>query len=363
MLIFEEMCVNLQPNLKIMNIRTIYMLCLAWVTALAMTSCLKGEEETDLSSYDDMAIIAFEITSVNRTLHKTSSTGTDSTYTSTISSGLPFFTIDQYQKQIYNTTPLPEECDLKKVLVRITAKNNGEIVIKSMTSDSLFYYNLSDSIDFSQPREVRVYALNGSGFRAYTVDMRMSATGTTTMQWVKMHEGAQMPQTATAGWDFKISADGITSSNDQWATQTEEILDTDAKLLPQSNVSFACWTLSDGTTYALLVGDNDNVEENAVVWRKVISEGLSSSWVYMPLDNDNFYYLPKGQYYWLLPFTDNSVLAINAQGTIFQSRDQGITWKTSKALQSPVTSVVEAATDGNGDIWLKDSEGNIWVGK
>ena len=312
-----------------------------------------------------MAIIDFYISSVNRTFHKTSSTGEDSTYTSAISSGLPIFTIDQYRQQIYNTTPLPEECDLTKVLVNITAKNSGTVVIKSMTSDSLFYFNYTDSIDFSQPREVTVYALNGSGYRTYTVNIKMSETGTTTMQWQQMAAGTAMPTTPTTGWDFQINAtgDGINASNDHWATQTAETLDTDAKLLPQTHAAFACWTLSNGTTYALLVGDNDNVEESAVVWRKVISEGLQSSWVYMPRDVDNLYYLPKGQQYWLLPYTDNSVLAIDTNGNIYQSRDQGITWKTSTKLQSPATNIAQAATDGEGVIWLQDASGNVWKGK
>lgn len=351
-----------------MNIRSIYMLCLAWVTALTMTSCLKGNDSEDLSSYDEMAITAFSISSINRTFHKTSSTGEDSTYVSAISSGLPVFSIDQYNKQIYNTTSLPEECDLTKVLVTITAQNNATVVIKSLTSDSLFYYSYTDSLDFSQPREVRVYALNGSGYRAYTVDIRMSATGTTTMQWEQMPAGTVMPTTPSAGWDFKLNAtgDGILASNNQWVTETAEALDTDAKLLPQTNVSFGCWTLSDGTVYAMLVGDNDNVEMNAVLWRKVISDGLQSCWVYMPLDIDNEYYLPKGEKYWLLPFTDNSVLAIDTRGLIYQSRDQGITWKTSNKIQSPAAyiDIADAATDGEGCLWLKDGEtGIIWRGR
>ena len=84
----------------------------------------------------------------------------------------------------------------------------------------------------------------------------------------------------------------------------------------------------------------------------------------MPLAENNPYYLPKGQYYWLLPYVDGSVLAVNANGKIYQSRDQGITWKTSSLLVSPVSAVAAAATDADGGLWLKEHEtGNVWYGK
>ena len=231
-----------------MNIKYVFTLCLMWVTALTLTSCLGGNDDSDGMTYDDVAITAFSIRSVNRTFHKTSSTGEDSTYVTAISSNLPVFTIDHYQQKIYNTTPLPSECDLTRVLVTIAAKNNGGIVLKSLISDSLFYYNSTDSIDFSKTRELRVYASNGSGFRAYTVDIKMSSDGSSSMQWKQMPAGTEMPVTPSAGWAFKLNdaGDGINASNDEWATQTVETLDTDAKLLPQRNASFVCWSQSNG---------------------------------------------------------------------------------------------------------------------
>jgi photosystem II stability/assembly factor-like uncharacterized protein len=85
----------------------------------------------------------------------------------------------------------------------------------------------------------------------------------------------------------------------------------------------------------------------------------------MPLSDSNPYYLPKGQYYWLLPYTDNSVLAIAADGTVYQSRDQGITWKTNSNLKLPISNIAKVSTKGEGDIWLQESgeAGTIWYGK
>ena len=117
----------------------------------------------------------------------------------------------------------------------------------------------------------------------------------------------------------------------------------------------------------MLVGDSDAQDNYAIVWRKVIDNAnpTSSSWVYIPVTVNNQYYLPKGLRYFLLPYKNGSVLAIDSNGVIYQSCDQGITWMTSSALQSPISSVVAASTDGEGGIWLLESTetGTIWYGK
>ncbi len=83
----------------------------------------------------------------------------------------------------------------------------------------------------------------------------------------------------------------------------------------------------------------------------------------MPIEEKNSYYLPKGHYYWLLPYTDGNVLAVDATGSIYLSTDQGITWRTSSDLTSPVSAVAGAATDGQGGLWLSEvGTGTVWYG-
>ena len=160
-----------------MNKRYIYTLCLMLSIVLSLTSCLKGDdEEIDISEYDDMAITSFTLTSVNKYTTTTASDGTKTVSKITLSSGLPVFNIDQYKHQIFNNVPLAAECDLKHVLVTVVSKRNGQVGIKSLTSDSVFTHVYTDSIDFSQSREFRVYALNGSGFRAYQVTINKEST-------------------------------------------------------------------------------------------------------------------------------------------------------------------------------------------
>jgi hypothetical protein len=60
-----------------------------------------------------------------------------------------------------------------------------------------------------------------------------------------------------------------------------------------------------------------------------------------------------------------NVLAIDSNW-IRITRDGGITWKTSESMQLPANaslSEVEAMTDKEGALWLKDkSSGEVWRG-
>ena len=352
--------------------KKLYTIAVLWILAIAVTSCLGNSGDAEVTVYDDTAISNFSFSAVNRYVHTTSKSGGDSIYLVKLTGSSYPFTIDQYQRKIYNTDSLPADCDLKHILVTATATSySGVITIKSTTSDSLSYYSSTDSIDFSTVRVFRVFNNTGSKYRDYQVQVNIKTQPTsTTMVWTQMPEGTTMPASPTTEWDFSFTADGndIRASQDHWATVIEETLDDDSRLLPTSaSGSFVSWKLDNGLTYALLVGDCDIQDKYAVVWRKVIDNDnpTSSSWVYIPLEANNSYGLPKGQHYDLLPYTDGSVLAIDGNGNIYQCRDQGITWKTSSAMQSPISSVAAASTDGKGGIWLLESSetGTIWYGR
>ena len=350
--------------------KKLYTIAVLMALAMAVTSCLGDSEESEITTYDDTCMSSFAFTAVNRYIHTTSKSGGDSVYLQKLTVDNYPFTIDQYQRKIYNTDSLPVDCDLKHILVTATASSySGFIAVKSATSDSLKYYSDADSLDFSTVREFRVYNNTGEKYRAYQVQVNVKTQSeSSTLVWKQMPAGTEMPTTPMAGWDFKYNAagDGILASQDNWATTINETLDDDSRLLP-ANGSFACWKLDNGLSYALLVGDSEAQDKYAVVWRKVIDNDnpTRSSWVYIPIGANNIYALPKGQHYFLLPYTNGSVLAIDSKGVIYKSRDQGITWKTSSTLRSPISSVAAAATDGMGGIWLLESAetGTIWYGK
>ena len=117
---------------------------------LLFSSCLSDDEE-EVTYYGDAAITTFGLGTLNRTVH-----------TTTVSGSNYKCYIDQVNRVIYNADSLPTGTDIAHVLVTITAKNGGTITIKNLDSDTLTYYSSTDSIDFSVPRTIAVYAYTGN---------------------------------------------------------------------------------------------------------------------------------------------------------------------------------------------------------
>ena len=360
-----------------MKTKYIYTLCIMLSVALCLTSCLKGnDDEIDYSQYDDMAITSFAITAINKYTTTTTSSGKDTTTMATLTTGLPVFTIDHYKQQIYNRIPLSAGCDLKKVLASITSKNSGTIVLKSLISDSLFYYSSTDSIDFSQPREIRAYALNGSGFRAYTVTLNVEPENATTKQWERVADEENVPEAlyqdfgiqrkifdGDEGDTFRLSKDGFNPWTVELLGQGE-----DASLLPTDGIAWVSfpYSASINTDYELLVGSCENDEKACTVWRKIVEKDIPETaprWVNIPMTFSQDYYLPKMGTLSLVYYNSN-VYAIGDDGNIYKSRDGGLTWKitTDFTLPEELGSYhIKAATDEKGELYLRDLDnGQLW---
>lgn len=87
---------------------------------MGLTSCLKNDsDDAETISYNETAISSFALSAVNRYIHTTTSAGKDSVYRQVLTVKNYPFTIDQYQRKIYNTDSLPADCDLKHVLATI----------------------------------------------------------------------------------------------------------------------------------------------------------------------------------------------------------------------------------------------------
>ena len=160
-------------------------ICLSLSTMFLLTSCLNDSNDTS-TYYGDTAITAFTLGTLNRYTHVKTSTGKDSTYKTTLTGSSYYFYIDQVNKTIYNPDSLPIWTDNSKVVCTITSKNGGLIYSKSLKSDSIFYHNSSDSVDFSQPRTFYVYATDGSGYRQYTIKVNVHQELSDTFVWHKI---------------------------------------------------------------------------------------------------------------------------------------------------------------------------------
>ena len=356
--------------------------------ALMMTSCLKSDDTSEIIYNNDTAITAFSLTTVNRYIHTTSSSGADSVYKKALSTPVSF-NIDQYNQTVYNTDSLLNDCDLKHVLISVSTKNSGVAVIKSLTSDTLTTILSTDSLDFTQPREVRVYAQDGKSYRAYKVTMNKHQVATDKILWEKMPADSYPYDAEEEKWDQIVENAGLAQfigagtkeayaydmdgrlmvSKDEGATWNPDTLDASTTLLPRENIAFVSYPFeaNEDTDYQLIAGVVEEDDIVSVVWRKVAEYAEGSQpgkWCFVPVEVFNRYYLPSSSDLSLVWF-HKKVLAIS-NSWILVSIDGGITWKEYEKLQFPDDEnlmSVKACTDGEGAIWLKDLiTDNVWRG-
>ena len=337
----------------------IHALCAALTCVVLYTSCMNSDDNNSAVVYDDMAITGFRLTSINRLVHSTTKAGKDTVIKKTLANPVPF-TINQETYEIYNVDSLPYGCDTKRVLATISSKNNGQIMIKSFVGDTLSFYRSTDSIDFSKPRVLEVYTSDLKAYRSYTVEVNVRQYDNSTMQWerVTLDELPDYGDDADEWEDImakeelrKFIGEGtveayafdydnkIMVSKDDGATWVPDSVDGDASLLPTQSSAFVSipFGVNDSTDYQLMVGSCEKEKTESVVWRKIAEFGYDydpCKWVQIPSDPRNDYYLPKLEHISLL-YYNGLILAIGSDKKIYQSRDKGITWKTSKAYTLP----------------------------
>ena len=148
-------------------------LCGLLTAMLLLTSCLKSDDDNNSTLSSDAAITSFSLGTLNRYIHTTSSTGADSIYKTTVAGSDYKFSIDQINHRIFNADSLPIGTDVEHVLCSVSALNNGVILLKSEISDTLFYFSSTDSLNFTNPRELHVLASDGSAEQIYTINVNV----------------------------------------------------------------------------------------------------------------------------------------------------------------------------------------------
>ena len=301
--------------------RFLYTLCIAIVSSWGLLSCLSDSDTTEYTVYDDTAITQMQILAINRIIHTTTTAGKDTTYKKTItssSSTLPGFTIDQEKKTIYNTDSLPYDADLSRVVIQLTGSTyTGQLYVKSLVGDTLYFYSSSDSIDFSSPREIRAYNNDLSKYRAYTVSVNKHQVETNTIIWKKMTDATFPEDVIKTRWEqiasdagmgsfigygsgegYAYDADGkLMVSRDGGTTWNPDNVIEDGLLLPRRTFSFTSYpqVTNDSTDYQLLVGTVSEKDSICTVWRKIAEyseRSIPSKWVNIPMEYYNNYALP-----------------------------------------------------------------------
>ena len=372
------------------------------ISVIIMASCISSNSNSETTLYDDAAITAFTLGTLNRYLHTTSSTGGDSIYKTTLTGSNYKFSIDQMSRTIYNADSLPVGTDVEHIICTLTTKNNGVAVIKDTDSDTLRYYSSTDSIDFTQPRQFLVYSSDGTGYNSYTIKINVHQEEAETFKW-QLQDSSWVPdpvqpQTLPAGikqWigrstteAYALSDDNrLMVSRDNGETWQADLLDEDPSLLPVQDISITTYPmhLADSTDYVVLVGNRSMSEypqeSIAMVWRKIVDyskHAPEGHWTYMERTDNDLLALPRLENLNIVKY-DDGILAIGGAGIggctqepytqFYQSRDNGITWKYNPRYQLPdgfdaSTSRVLMTVDDDNFLWLHcEGTGQVWRGR
>ena len=180
---------------------------IALITAtLSLSSCLSSDETT-VEYTHDTAITAFSLGSLDR--YTKTKAGKDTLLKANVTGSDYKFYIDQAQRLIYNVDSLPAGTRTAAVLATITSKNSSPVILmhaKQTTNlDSAAYYSSTDSINFSEPRLIRVYSSDYSAYAEYQVTVNVHKELPYEFKW---HELAQNNSQLAAFSDLKAVACG-----------------------------------------------------------------------------------------------------------------------------------------------------------
>ena len=273
-----------------------------------MSSCL-GTSEDKTSYYDDTAITAFSLGTLNLTKKTKTKDGLrDSTIKTTYNANSYQFNIDQLNHLIYNTDSLPYGTDAAHVLATITSKNSGTVVLmlkNTSGKDSVVYYNTKDSINFTQPVKMRVYNMRGSAYREYTVK-------------VNIHQ--------ESGDEFKW---GVTSVYDlELASQSKFINNNGTMYLFAGNVGSTVGYKYNGSQWQILTF---NIPLNTVAVANLITQNgvmytLQNGNIISSTDGENWNNVASAaSLVRIIGATPKCLYALTTNG-ISISRDNGATW-------------------------------------
>lgn len=169
--------------------RKFFAFILLLTAGLSLSSCLSSDDDVTIEYTHDTAITAFSLGTLTRTYTVSLATGKDTTYTAEVTGSNYKFLIDQANRKIYNEDSLPVGTKTSAVLATISSKQSSPIVLQDINKpDSLIYYSSSDSIDFSKPRQVRVYNNDLTAYATYTITVNVHQEEQNAFVWHTLNE-------------------------------------------------------------------------------------------------------------------------------------------------------------------------------
>ena len=287
-----------------------------------LTGCLSNDD-TEIITYDDTAIMTFSLGTMTRTIHTTSSKGEDSTYTASVTGSKYSFAIDQQRGLIYNVDSLPVGTRVSNVLCNITTKNSGVAVINHRTKDglkdSLTTYSNTDSVNFSKPVEVRVYANSGIAYRKYTVTVNVHQQNGDEFCWTKMLDEEQsfakaerMRMLSAGSKPFVLmpASNGSTAVVDL----KQFLADQDEPLSMLFSATAFDNSVSNGRTLYVLEKESGKLH--------AISTDAAGNTTYVSHEGCDIANIDR-----LVGASEKEIYALSKQGTLLVSTDECLSWQ------------------------------------
>lgn len=168
---------------------------LVWAALAVMASWMlaacDSEDTTATESSGDCIVTAARMGSLSCVRYTQTEAGADSAYNVTVQGTYYPLSIDNVNGRIYNADSLPVGTDVSRVAFS-TFNASGIAAIRSLVTGEDTIFSMSDSTDFTLPRQITVYAANGAGQRTYTVDIRVHQEEADTFRWSKAAAGNEM---------------------------------------------------------------------------------------------------------------------------------------------------------------------------
>ncbi len=356
---------------------------------LVFSSCL-NEDSKNVTYTSDTAITAFSIGTLKRVMYTKAHDGIlDSSYVATVDGSKYKFRIDHNNGVICNDDSLPIRTQTDKVICSISAYNNGIITYLKPNNDTIYYFNSTDSMDFTTPLEFRVYPADGMGaYRKYQTSINVHQQNGDSLYWKKLDMLSEIPThkkllvkgdecfvfntdvdkdimmfkgdfyalhegkleksdngkmwTTVADFPYKtllgagtmemyaISEERNIYSSKDGIAWTQDDIDGDVALLPDSCISCVCKPIKSNleTEQIVIIGNSNADAQYATVWTKVLEKREGSdkySWTMARYIMDETMSLPHIDNLSVSYYADALLSVCN--GKLYVSYDNGLLWK------------------------------------
>lgn len=166
-----------------MKIKFLPLIAVLFAVTSIMTSCLDNDVE-QITYTSETSITGFSLGTLNIDRIGKDKNGLNSPYVDTLDCSNYPFTIDQINRTITNKDSLPVGTHIDKVITSITY-DAGMLGYKPKGSDHDTIWTSTDSIDFTDPVEFKVYAYSGVEGKPYKVTINVHQQEPDTISWKK----------------------------------------------------------------------------------------------------------------------------------------------------------------------------------